>query len=400
MPGRRPALGLHLLGAEEVKASGGSADAGTAYRTIQEDGTSLPQREVLSFGGGLLAYDVEADGGVPAHTVVENNAPPSQAYDTVLHYEAGFSGPVAVPQRRLIMFKPGQFLASDTDLGLWSGDDGEMCTLIEAVPIDPLAWKSALDLNFAFMGTQTLTPNTDVVLGGKTFHTEAGAGLSSLFEVTAGQGLRIAPAYDTWHDQQWSGAGGPEPPGIYVTMANLHADLAERPPRRAVRAWFLIATNTDHVGNKQLHVGFKTTARTYNQRWMWGVNLGADQWQDPSFTNVISYAARDFPTEANVTVAYPNASKPDVLVVEWRAMNEVHILTGQSVGGAFPAEADLDRVAVLGLGITTLAGATASVSRFRNNRELAVYFLAAYPNGTDQAGTFIATLKRLLVEYR
>lgn len=260
-------------------------------------------------------------------------------------------------------------------------------------------WTTALDLDFAAEATQTISPSTGspiatLTLGGKTFYAicESGGGYS-LFDVLAGTGVRMTPAYPV---------GFPNGPTLGIRLGDVVPGLAGTAdlPWRRVRAWFLATSTADYVANKQMWCGFQTQRRTgaFNvaQQWIWCLLWGRGYFQTAGTTEVDSVAYRDAAGVADGGVE-PNASAPDVLMLDLVSPTECWTYSGTSISGAFPAFSALTPRAIVGVAWGAPAAVFAVPSRLAD-QDMAVFFGASHPNNVASAG-FIATLKRLRVDY-
>jgi hypothetical protein len=243
------------------------------------------------------------------------------------------------------------------------------------------AWVTALDIDFTAETTQTLAAGT-VVIGGKTFYVETAG--SGLLDILSGTGLRMTPSFGT--------GGATAFPAFGIRLKDIAAALAQGGPYRSVRAWFLVTTNADYTGNKQLHAGVQLQRQA--GAWAtptaaWEFTLSRDQWMSPGSPNVLVSA--DGPN-GSLVVNEATAIGTDVLVVEMVSPSEARLYKGVSVAGAFPA--------LSALAMQTIAAyASATVPLTMAGFDLAVRMAAAWPNGTNGGATPVMTLKRLLVEY-
>lgn len=243
-------------------------------------------------------------------------------------------------------------------------------------------WTTALDIDFTAEASQTLATG-NVVIAGKTFYVETGG--SSLFDILNGTGVRITPSYGA--------ASGTNPyPQFGIRLADVAAAMVQGQPFRAVRSSFLLSTNADYVGNKQIHVGMELRRKT--GAWAsvipsYGFNYGRNQFGMPATDLLVDYeglsGSLSGPAEATSVGI-------NVLVVESFAQGQAVLYRGVAVAGAFPAMSAMT--------MCCLMGWTGTTPLNLNNWDWAVKALQAnYPNGTNGGVAFVANLKRLKVEY-
>jgi hypothetical protein len=260
---------------------------------------------------------------------------------------------------------------------------------------DPIDWTTAMDVDFTAEASQTLVDG-NVTLGGKIFYVETAG--SQLFDVLLGTGVRVSPIYG-------AGAGANAVPIFGIRLPDVAAALAAGEPFSRVRAWFLVdASSSDYVGNKSLLAGMETHRRAgaYDPavHWGWWLQTGRNQFMSGTAnTNIYAVSDRDGAVADNGGDLPLNADAPDVIVCEFAGPQMVHLLSGVSAAGAFPAFAALKSQGIAGIG-PAAAGAPFSIKSRLADQDLAIRGAANYPNGANDGGAgFVATFKRLLVEY-
>jgi hypothetical protein len=257
------------------------------------------------------------------------------------------------------------------------------------------AWATVLDVDLTAEATQTLAAG-DVTLGGATFYVETAG--SDLLDILSGTGLRITPTYG-------AGAGSNPIPIVGIRLPDVDPALMPGEPFRKVRIWYLIdASTSDYVGNKSLQAGMETHRHSgafdAAAHWKWWCQTGRNQFMGGTTeTNVYVSADRDGTAADNGGGNFPlNASAPDVIVCEYENPQLATFYTGISAAGDFPAFADLTPRGLCGIGPGAASTPFAIKSRVAD-QDLACFMAANYPNGTNGGTTFVATFKRLKVEY-